>query len=174
LKMNCVVCGKEFNVGKVSYERGQRCCSWECSTKNRKNGKLVHCPVCDKKFYLSKSNIERGRKYCSKNCYYEARLLAHEDFSETNFKINGYKFIYIDGYPIREHVYIIEQHIGRKLAKGEVVHHINYNRQDNRLENLQLMTKSEHTKLHYYDLHKHLRKNEISGRFESKNSEVMF
>ena len=52
-----------------------------------------------------------------------------------------------DGY-VMEHILVMENHIGRYLAKDEVVHHINKNRCDNRLENLQLMTFKEHAGLH--------------------------
>jgi len=48
----------------------------------------------------------------------------------------------------REHTVKMEQHIGRPLAKDEVVHHINEITDDNRLENLQLMTQHTHSKLH--------------------------
>jgi hypothetical protein len=39
---------------------------------------------------------------------------------------------------ILEHIYIMAEYLGRALYKGETVNHINGNRQDNRLENLQL------------------------------------
>jgi hypothetical protein len=49
----------------------------------------------------------------------------------------------------------MEAHLGRNLKRygfnhkdNEVVHHINGVRDDNRLENLQLMTTSEHISLH--------------------------
>lgn len=68
---------------------------------------------------------------------------------------DGYTYIYFPDHPrstadgyIMEHVLVMECLIGRWLAENEVVHHINHVRNDNRKENLQLMTFKEHCALH--------------------------
>lgn len=61
----------------------------------------------------------------------------------------GYRLICTpDGREMREHRWIMEQHLGRRLLTNELVHHINGIKIDNRLENLELMDWAEHTSLH--------------------------
>ena len=47
-----------------------------------------------------------------------------------------------------EHRYIMECALGFKLSKDFVVHHINGNKLDNRIENLAIMTHKAHAMLH--------------------------
>lgn len=48
------------------------------------------------------------------------------------------------------HRTIVEEAIGRKLAFNEVVHHVDCNHLNNSLENLMIMSRSAHAKLHWY------------------------
>ena len=59
-----------------------------------------------------------------------------------------YKSLKIDGVRIDEHRLIIERHLGRKLGRHEVVHHKNGNTRDNRIDNLEVMRRSEHSRIH--------------------------
>ena len=49
---------------------------------------------------------------------------------------------------VKRSVLVAEKKIGRKLTKEEIVHHINRIKDDDRPENLQVMTKREHIILH--------------------------
>lgn len=52
---------------------------------------------------------------------------------------NGYVF---------EHIIVAEKKIGRPLKANECVHHINEVKDDNRADNLMVLTKGEHSKYH--------------------------
>lgn len=61
--------------------------------------------------------------------------------------LNSYKTGNYKGY-IYEHRFIMERSIGRFLTEDEVVHHLNLDPSDNRLQNLILLTRDAHAKLH--------------------------
>lgn len=60
----------------------------------------------------------------------------------------GYIVIRVDGRRVLEHRLVAEAVLGRALMPGEIVHHINGHKNDNRPANLALMTSKEHSREH--------------------------
>lgn len=80
---------------------------------------------------------------------------------------DGYIKVYVPDHPnctadgyVMKHILVVEQSIGRYLKPNECVHHINHIRNDNRLENLLLMTKHDHMSMHMKERHEIRRNNE--------------
>ena len=62
--------------------------------------------------------------------------------------MSNYRAIRVNGKKIDEHRYVMEQYLGRKLSRDEVVHHKDGNKENNDIENLELMSLSEHSRQH--------------------------
>jgi len=61
---------------------------------------------------------------------------------------DGYKVIRFLGNHYLEHRYIWEKHKGY-IPKGYTIHHIDGNKLNNKIENLQLWTNKDHVNLHW-------------------------
>lgn len=55
-----------------------------------------------------------------------------------------YKTIYVEGIQVREHRWVMEQALGRKLESWEHVHHVDGNHLNNSIENLEVLSNADH------------------------------
>jgi len=120
-------------------------------TWGRKNRKLEdkQCKECGIVFRPKASTS----KYCSRKCSW-ANNGGHNKKIVSWWKnpkgyIEGRIWIDEDTYRnVKQHRYFMELHIGRPLHPLEDIHHINGIKDDNRIENLQIISHSEHWSLH--------------------------
>lgn len=78
-----------------------------------------------------------------------------------------YKTIQVNGVQVRLHRHLMEENLKRKLTFNEVVHHINGDKFDNRIENLEVVSRSEHMKMHPEILEKWIDNNEYKFNIET-------
>ena len=118
--------------------------------------KLFKCKICNKSFEERKDKRSKNL-YCSSVCSLvplrtkEHQITAGKKAREViiaKYRGTGTK-TYVKENGRHQHRVIAEQIIGRKLKKGEIVHHKDHNKKNNHPSNLEVMTQSEHARGHF-------------------------
>lgn len=123
------------------------------------------CPVCYGMFGVTDSDFSRAAKNsghwkcgtCTRRVRNKAASLP---FGAKRITGKGYVFFKTCKGWIQEHRLIMEVYLGRFLDPNEAVHHLNGNRQDNRLENLELMDAVQHTRMHHIGIRRGIKTRE--------------
>lgn len=116
----CLQCHKSFDVG---YRKEIKFCAMPCANQ----WKSQNYP---KMFSMETHSCWKGGRYQEQRTGY------------IKVRQSDHRYAY-------EHRVVMEKHLGRKLTPHEDVHHINGKKDDNQIDNLVVLTKSQHTHLHH-------------------------
>ncbi len=139
----CKQCGKERLVQRAYMSK-----PWftglcrDCSRRSRAKGKQWN-----------------GGHYKTMQGYIDIRLYPDDPYYAMTSKRWHY---------CREHRYVMAKHLGRCLSSQEAVHHINGIRDDNRIENLELISPADHRRQTMFCSHCELKKENKSLREQIK------
>lgn len=146
----CPVCNKEF----IKRNKTTKYCSNQCRSQAQRKRFVLQCDVCGKEFERHKCHIKENN-FCSRECYAEWEKQNCVGEKSPRYKGGiyhstlGYTFLRQPDKTYKaEHRIVAEKIIGRKLQENEVVHHIDGNKQNNSKENLVVITRGEHAKIH--------------------------
>jgi hypothetical protein len=134
----------------------------------RKIGKIFNCSHTNILCWLHKYNIKIRKNVELGEKHYNWK-------GGVRKQNHGYILQYAPDHPrsndrmkvVLQHILVMEKHIGRYLKDGEIVHHINGNKSDNRIENLKIMFDRDHKSYHAQlnkDKYKKLGKEQVKHR----------
>lgn len=149
-QVSCGICKKEF-YGKPSHILLGYCkyCSNKCKREAQKTGQYLYCHICNKKIWRTPKDIHRsesGYFFCSRNCSMSWKNSVLR--SGVNHPLwQGGTSIYRRLKEANSDKITCE-HCGIKDIRVLVVHHIDENRQNNELVNLQWLCRNCHYLVH--------------------------
>ena len=145
----------------------------------------VECQGCGHPFQVWATLVRHGGgKFCSQKCWFKARDI----FGSKNPKwkggrckmADGRMMVYARGNPLANisgGVYMLEyrgiaqKKLGRLLRRGEIVHHIDGDVSNNDPSNLDVITRSEHIRIHRDEMVKaNLKAHAKRRKYATKNA----
>lgn len=179
-KFRCKLCNRIFfRIYKKHTTAGYevKFCSIKCSQKARKF-KRPPCLNCGKEVPHLYGSFGKRMKFCSIKCSsygkFNGRWKGGRSISKGKDRTSGYVMVWIPhnerphkDFRQREHRLVMEKHLGRKLSYNELVHHKNHNKSDNRIENLEVISRSKHQRFHVL-----LRHGKVSEAYESLKQKI--
>lgn len=110
--------------------------------------KSKRCRSCSSKYLYKTGKIKPPDQYGPKNKNWRGGITKRHGYIYILLRPDDFFFSMTDeqGY-VREHRLVMAKHLGRCLHSWEIVHHINHKRDDNRVENLQVLGDNRHKQI---------------------------
>lgn len=150
LNCTCEFCGKKFHRKQSHINKTKHItCSKECCYKLRS---LLYSGENNHQYGL-KGNLNasfKGEKTLKKN-HNNIDIKVYTPFhpyADYNGRVTEHRLIVEQNYKLFDQKYFEEINGVVVLKKSSQVHHINFDHNDNRIENLMPVTRSEHTTIH--------------------------
>ena len=105
------------------------------------------CELCKKPFSVMPYRAETART-CSRVCHNTRIARENAPIWGEALRYGGNRVGYVKLNGRHMHRVVAERMLGRALREGEIVHHLDRNKQNNDPSNLRVMTQSEHISQH--------------------------
>jgi hypothetical protein len=148
--VSCRICKKEFYAKPSHIHLGYgKYCSNICKREAQKTGKFIECYICNKKVWRTPKDIRRsasGYFFCSRKCsmsWKNSELRSGINHPLWHGGISTYRRL-----KEKNGGKMICGHCGLSDSRVLVVHHTDFNRQNNKLNNLQWLCRNCHYLAH--------------------------
>jgi hypothetical protein len=148
--VKCKICNSDFYAKPRHLKIGWgKYCSNPCSYQAMHTGKWVKCNTCSKRIYRQKRELKAsksGKLFCNKSCFAvwkNKNIMSGERHVNWKNGENAYRSIML-----RSKALQVCNDCGIKDIKVLVVHHIDQNRKNNKLNNLKWLCRNCHYVVH--------------------------
>lgn len=153
--VKCCICGKEFHLKPYVIKKnklGKFCCSRKCLAEYKKiyfRGENNH--QFGLKGELNSSFKGKEKPDVNNNIIDIMVYVPNHPFADKSGRVKKHVLVVEENYQRYNQDFFFEQDGSFYLKKGFDVHHIDKNHDNNNVENLQVLTRSQHTAIHSKD-----------------------
>ena len=155
-QLNCFFCKENYSLPLSAVSASSQFCSQACYGESKKNGFIIECNNCDNKFYKNQWALsQKELHFCSKNCYhvFYKKTTNQERINKNSNVLNqlikpypkyysiSYRNKAIKFYGLKcqnSSCLINKNNIDLKASQFDV-DHIDGNRNNNNMSNLQVL-----------------------------------